>query len=280
MVRVRNPDKCAYGNPGKNGSCLTSAAMLKAIDTWNELHPDDMVKRSITSWKELARRFQDSCNSDRCALRAALGRRAEPLESTIFAPLPPKSWDDNPETWLNSTDISRVMGQVESFFQEFLFLGPFPIDFASRARESSCVSPPLCRFTVSSLFKRGKSKLGVILNLDKHYQPGSHWVALWFHPAAGEIVYFDSTGDPAPPEVKKFMARLVSESAALGYNMSPKVSTTEHQLENNECGMYAIHFLESLASGSKSIDDFLARKRITDNDMSELRGTFFQLRND
>ena len=42
-----------------------------------------------------------------------------------------------------------------------------------------CVWEELCKFELEKQIEKGKNKIGIIFNLDKHYQSGSHWVSLF-----------------------------------------------------------------------------------------------------
>jgi hypothetical protein len=55
----------------------------------------------------------------------------------------------------------------------------------------------------------GKNKVGIIFNLDEHWKPGSHWVAMYGDLKKGEAYYFDSYGISPEPRVRKLMRRVV-----------------------------------------------------------------------
>ena len=93
-----------------------------------------------------------------------------------FKPEKPKEWKINQRQWLNTYDIMEVMEQYEDKYRSFKFLGVFPIDFEHKINGIHCVSPVMCNFDLKRLLHNGITQCGAILNLDYHYQSGSHWV--------------------------------------------------------------------------------------------------------
>ena len=81
----------------------------------------------------------------------------------------------------------------------------------------------------------------IIVNLDKSYNPGTHWCAI-FISAHGDLVYFDSFGMyPYVPSVKHFITQ---HSRTLQYNTVPIQS-----LLSKTCGLYAVYFIERMCRG-------------------------------
>jgi hypothetical protein len=99
------------------------------------------------------------------------------------APMAEKAWLKNPNTWLSSEDIENVMRQYERKYTCFAFLGPSPVDYCTkdRGRNGAAVCNNLCNFQLENFEKAGKTKIGVIFNLDKSHQPGSHWVSMFIN---------------------------------------------------------------------------------------------------
>ena len=195
-------------------------------------------------------------------------------------PAAPETWKKNKNTWLTSTDISRVMLQYEKKYPHFAFIGPSPIDFNSTKYNNTCVWDDLCKFDLAKQLKNGKTKIGVIFNLDKHWEKGSHWVALFIDCDKKLIFYFDSTGDPIPKEVKTFVDRVIKQGSELkphsikfNYDDSKKI---EHQLDDTECGIYCLHFITTILRNKKSFSDF-KKELVHDDEMEKCRGYFFNI---
>ena len=52
-----------------------------------------------------------------------------------------------------------------------------------------------------------KHKLGFIFNTDKHYQSGSHWIAMFVDLKSKQIFYFDSNGNAMPIQIKQLISK-------------------------------------------------------------------------
>ena len=120
---------------------------------------------------------------------------------------------------------------------------------------------------------KGDTKLGVIFNLDKHTQSGSHWVAMHCDVKGGYIGYWDSYGIKPSPEIIVLMDRLKQQAQDLGHNLEIKINKTRHQYKNSECGVYCIYFITSLLDG-KSFEE-VVENIISDDDMNAKRKVFF-----
>ena len=54
-----------------------------------------------------------------------------------------------------------------------------PIDFDEKYSMGSCIVDELCTLNLNSVKKRNKKRIGIVFNLDKHNESGSHWVAMF-----------------------------------------------------------------------------------------------------
>ena len=126
---------------------------------------------------------------------------------------------------------------------------------------------------MGDLIKKGKTCIGVVFNLDKHNEPGSHWVAMYMCYEAGICCYWDSYGMKPSPEVMVLMNRLKSQSQELGKTIDIKINTVRHQYKNSECGVYCIYFLISLLDG-RQFEDIITNI-VNDDDMNSKRKKYF-----
>lgn len=139
----------------KSFTCYTTNALIKLRDSWNARHPDAMIHSDDVKeiWDSLKSGFSNACNKESCWLRqlASDSKEVKNLFS-YFAPESPKTWAKNPNEWLSSVDITKVMKQYETAFPSFEFLGPSPIDFDKTPKgENSCVFEELCDFELKSI---------------------------------------------------------------------------------------------------------------------------------
>lgn len=170
-----------------------------------------------------------------------------------FRPRMPATWKTNTREWLNTYNIIHVMKQYENAYSAFEFLGVFPVNFNTRENGNVCIEKKMCQFTLADFLQTGKREFGMVVNLDRHDQPGSHWVALY---CAFErngrfgMVYFDSGGQKPPKLIKTFMKEVYVEAERLFFNVEDFKShfkafynQTEYQKKNTECGMFSMVFL-------------------------------------
>lgn len=259
-------------------SCYSSDSLHVMKKYWNARHPDVKIHtndgRAI--WSQLRGHLSNVCNRESCWMRQKFmkGKLNAELKSYTFAPTSPSSWKKEPNTWLTSVDIEKVMKQYEKKYDCFEFIGPSPIDFDYHKIYDECVWEELCKFQLNDCLKRGKRKIGIIFNLDPHYKEGSHWVSLFIDTQKNFIFYFDSTGDSIPKEVGKLVKRIINQGTALNIDFGKTiVNNKEHQREDTECGIYSLYFIISMIMGV-SYEKFL-NERISDKSMERLRKIYF-----
>lgn len=180
-----------------------------------------------------------------------------------FLPISPVSWKKNPHEWLDSISLQKSMKQLEDLSDvlefhagkipntekkhRFLSIGPTSIDFSSPlitplATSSSswhCVEDKLCTVDVKKWISEWNTdSIGIILNLDKHNEPGSHWVSIFIRlvrPSVG-VYYYDSGGNATlktvPKEIHNF-CRKVSEQLASIYAVSDIPRELSYEFSNN-----------------------------------------------
>jgi hypothetical protein len=263
-----------------NFTCYTNEGLIKLRDHWNARHPD--VKIISNSPKEihkkLSEHLKDICNNEACWLKqkTSFGKLESDLADS-FAPESPSEWKKNPNEWLSSTDIIKVMKQYEKAYKCFDFIGPTPIDFDTRQLYGECVWEELCNFDLEKHIKRDKTKIGIIFNTDPHNKPGQHWISMFINIKKGLIFFFDSTGDKAPREVKVLIDRIKDQ----GLNMNPPINFkidsnegVEHQYGNTECGVYSIYFIVHMLQ-DKTTEHYLKTHILKDEYMQEFRHIYF-----
>lgn len=81
-----------------------------------------------------------------------------------------------------------------------------------------------------------------VINLDRHDEEGSHWVACYFSGKGGEAEYFDPYGlPPNCPEIAQFIK---TNSRRHKWNRRVLQSPL-----SKTCGLYAIYFVKKKARG-------------------------------
>lgn len=267
------------GNTAMPYTCYTPELLRKLKDKWNQRHKDAPIHSTDPKeiWNELNGKLKNVCDEEKCWLKQGFidDDTKKKIESLVFPPGAPIEWKKDPNTWLTSVDISQVMRQYEAKYKCFKFIGPSPIDFDSKYKNTSeCVWEELCHFSLKKYLDSGINKIGVIFNLDKHTGPGSHWVSFFINIRRGILFYFDSTGEPIPREVAVLRDRIIKQGNENGISFEFHQNTKEHQKENTECGMYSLFFIISMLKDARSID-FFKRSEIPDKKMEQFRKIYF-----
>ena len=195
--------------------------------------------------------------------------------ATSHVPAHPHDWLVNPYTWLSNLDIMNVMVQYEQKYPSFKFVGVFPVDFATKDTFGKCLYQEMCNLDLKKLGKNYKS-FGFVFNLDKHDQPGSHWVAMYANidkdqPNYG-VYYFDSNAMPAPSEIKQFGMSLVNQMNDKNFTFHE--NTVRKQFHNSECGMFCLNFLIECLK-RKSFKKIM-KQEFTDKHAHKLRKVLFR----
>lgn len=273
---------------------------------WNARHPDAPIHTNDTHtiWKTLREKLEPTCTQEMCWMEQHFmkGGVDKELQDFTFAPPVPETWKKNPEEWLSSIDILRVMAQYEKEYPCFEFLGPSPIDYDTKKMYGECVWEELCNFSLKTHLQNGKRKIGVVFNLDPHYKEGSHWVALFIYipkeamqriqrGEKGEtrhqagIYYFDSYGDKPEPEIRKFIRTVEKQAQQLAIPISTQENRRRHQYSESECGIFSMYFIlrmlfaDGNAELAKDPDKMFAHvslnHKIPDKHMKQLRKIYF-----
>jgi hypothetical protein len=150
-----------------------------------------------------------------------------------------------------------------------LFLGAVPYDF------DDIPVLGISNLKFNEIEKKGKHKLGMVINLDEHYKSGSHWVSLFSDLEKGQIYFSDSYGRKPEKRISNFMNRIKEHLETSNIdNIDMKYNQTQHQKGNSECGVYSINFILRLLKGKTF--DHITRKRIKDEKVNKCRMVYFK----
>ena len=278
-----------------SNSCFTPEIMMNIRDAYNKNHPSEKIHDTNPKrvWWVLKERLV--CQKEDCLLEE-LGDSAmkSRIRRFIFAPKRPPEWKSNPDEWLSNYDIEDVAKQYELSHPEFKLIGPTMIDFDTRLPEKGgkCVLEDLCKFDLARFIRAKRTKIGIVFNLDKHDQSGSHWVSLFIDIENKFIFFFDSADNPIPPEIfdKKNPLALVNRIMDQGKKEGIEFtfynnSGNQHQQSNTECGMYSLFFIITMLTGETpftkgvlSVEerrDLFLKKHIPDKTIFGYRRLYF-----
>lgn len=299
--------KCAPSKKYTNGSCFEFDSLKKIAENFNK-RSDDKIDLTLSKEKlvkELDTKLSDKCSDQSCWLKLDFVKQIddETIHYDTFRPLgPSKKYE-----WLSTTHINQVIEQYHRVYKDFLFLGAVPYDF------DSLPFLGISNLDFDELYRNGKTKIGIIINLDEHYKNGSHWVALYFDLINNKIYFFDSVGKKPYKRIRKFINRITKYLYNKKYNQElniddviKKINTVkstssseinktinsdkyikslledfdikfnniQHQFKDSECGVYSVNFILRLVD-NEDFDSII--KNITkDEEMNLNRKIYFR----
>lgn len=227
--------------------------------------------------------------------RASSGRGAAKLKSSsdrdiarsigardVLRPRAPGEWTRKPKAWLSNVDIDSVLHQYARVVPDFVFLGTWSSDFSEYARGLTKQCVYMCTPSPLAQAVRKRKLAAAVVNLDKHTDSGSHWVAFAFDCRGGEprVSYYDSTGRPPPRawmtgSAWALVAAAVPRRARRRLLANARYNCTRHQRGNTECGVFSIMMVDALIHGVLFEAHCAAPTR--DADAFRRRGSFFDL---
>jgi hypothetical protein len=295
LLNIKNEDiksksksnlKCAPGREMIAGSCISLVVLEEMVRAYNTStkNKSDNIRTSKTvstlnpqKYKlylvhQLGKRIGKKCTTQKCWSNQDFMKHVNKaarieLQKYTFRPDSPQGKFD----WLSTFDINDSMEQYEKKYKDFKFFGAVPMDFAELSRTE------INNVNYDQLYKSGKTKLGIIFNLDEHNKPGSHWVAMYTDLEKGNIFFFDSFAVRPEKRVRALMrtqARYLQEGRGIKLeDMRTDYNVTQHQKKNTECGVYSMNFLIRMARG----DDFdtLCKNVISDAEINKCRKVYF-----
>jgi len=255
---------CSPANKSKDNTCYSRDQLIKIASSLNRKKNAKigLKKTKNALWESIRKTLFPVCTTEWCWLDH-VDVDKEMKEST-FRPEMPTEWVKNKYEWLSTTDIQDVMVQYEKQYENFRFFGPVPVD---------CPKDIYCELTdldIQKLKSKGVDYIGVVFNLDRHDQSGSHWVALYINIPKCLITYYDSTASEPPEYIKYFINMVGIKLGKHTYEYNKK----RHQYGGSECGMYSMNFLIESLKG-KSLNDF-QNKQITDREVNLLRNYLYR----
>jgi hypothetical protein len=302
--KIYKPMSCSPAvikNRVHKDTCFTPEILFSIKKAYNKNNPEQAIKETdpIKIWWAL--KNQLSCQKEDCWLEQLpdVAMKAQ-IKRFIFAPKQPPEWRSNPDEWLTNYDIENVAKQYEAGYPEFKMIGPTMIDFDTRLPEEGgkCVLEDLCRFDLARFIRAKRTKIGIVFNLDRHDQSGSHWVSAFIDVPNKFIFFFDSADNPIPPEIWKekvgkgekvpLVNRIIEQGKQLSTPIHFKFYNNRghsHQQSNTECGMYSLFFIITMLTaetpftrGKLSVKkriDMFKNKRIPDKTVFGYRKLYF-----
>lgn len=226
-------------------------------------------KNSLWSSLRTAMAQKYKCDTEYCAVKKLAGKSEKPNMLKFFKPDRPAAWDKDPKQWLDTENIENVMEQYEEGFPDFAFLGAVPLDFDKTIPEwGQCVREEMCKLDLEKSAKKGKTKIGVIFNLDPHDKPGSHWVAAYIDIPTKSAYYYDSYGYRPEKEIADFLERCQAQGCSKVY-----YNDIRHQRSESECGTYCMYMILNMLGGRPFQE--ICKDVVNDDVMNTFRDVLF-----
>jgi len=232
---------CAPANKSKDHTCYSKDQLIKIASSLNQKKNAGigLNKSKNALWESIRKTLFPVCTTEWCWLDHVDTDKT--MKEETFRPAMPIEWVKNKYEWLSTTDINEVMVQYEKKYENFRFFGPVPVD---------CPKDIYCELTdldIKGLKAKGVDYIGVVFNLDRHDQSGSHWVALYINIPKSLITYYDSTSSEPPEDIKYFINMIGIKLNQINGKHVYEYNKKRHQYGGSECGMYSMNFLiESL----------------------------------
>ena len=233
---------CSPSNRKNKYSCFTKPSLLKIAKTWNRNNSNNKISLSSNStvkilWKKINEKLKEKCYGEWCWIEQDFIKSLEDEEiNNTFRPKLPRQWCHKTRDWLSTTDIESVMVQYEDLYDDVYFIGPVPRDFDDELSTGYCVVDELCKINLRQL-KKGIRRVGIVFNLDKHTESGSHWIAMFIDLNNQGIYYWDSYGEKPPREVKNLVKKVQLQGKEIKLNLKYYRNTVRHQFKTSECGV-------------------------------------------
>jgi hypothetical protein len=249
-------NKCAPSKKFTDGSCFTVESLQKIATAYNKKYPD---KINVTNQKRqllrelksrMENRFDVKNETQWQSTSIVKSLNDKEIKYNTHRPVGPSDLHE----WLSTTDIDSVMKQYQEKYPEFHFFGAVPADFEDVPYYG------MNNIDFAEFDNKNKYKLGMVINLDKHDEPGSHWVALYTNLRTNTIYYFDSFAKKPTKLSNKFVRKILTymynkknnsnfnvEQFMKKYHSSKdydvRYNKIQHQFKNSECGVYSMNFI-------------------------------------
>lgn len=291
----------------KDSTCFSHGELKLLASEFNKKSSGPKITGKTK--KELAGKllnaYQKICDKHQfCWIKQTLGdsQKVAKLEEA-FRPARPLAWESDRNTWLNTYDILYVLEQYEALYKDYVFLGVYPIDFASKDSFGTCVGSPIvvnnskralksfnmCDFDIKrDVLDKNMRRFGIVFNTDPSNRGGAHWYGLYCsldarkrNPNFGVYTY-DSVANTPQKEVTAFMKSICSQVESLKTEypafgkrqFESKYNKTQKQYGNNECGMFSLAYQTQML---KNIPFETVCKRMkNDSYMNKLRDVLYR----
>lgn len=283
IPKNKKDTRCAPGIKFDAGSCIELSLLIEMAKAYNKdvgadsiilfnnldtLNPRKYKKYLV---KEFGKKLQNKCTTQKCWTEQTFITNMkklakDELQKYTFRPDGPNGKFE----WLNTIHINDVMDQYQKKDKSFKFLGAVPIDFNDFDRFG------IRNLNYKNLINNGIYKLGIVFNLDKHNESGSHWVSLYSDLKMGQVYFFDSNGVRPVERIRTLMRKITNfiENYTGNKRVNVDHNKIQHQYENSECGVYSMNFIIRMLSGKETFEE-ICKSKVPDKKINKCRNKYF-----
>lgn len=162
------------------------------------------------------------------------------------------------------SEIQKVLEYYEKQYTNFLFLGPYPINYKD-------IYEQLLELDWNYL-KQQNQQLAILWNTDIIGNEGEHVVVLYIDFSHRTACYFDSLAQWPPQNIVNLLNNLVDTVT----NLTIYRNLRRFQQSNlsSNCGVFAIHFIVCRLKGINCID-FFNNSELNDETCDQKRKYYF-----
>jgi hypothetical protein len=235
-MKFNNQCSPHLSSDSKQFTCFSKSDLVELTKSYNSLGdlnlPVSLTKKGL--FDQLSYLFKEkfNCNNEACWVEQEpiLDNLDEKLRDKFkLFTFKPKS-PSGRYFILSTIDINLIMIQYELVHQDFKFLGAIPSNTFD-------IFPLKKELLIKTIGLPNIDFVSMIFNLDKHNQPGSHWVSVFINKKNKSIEYFDSLGNEPNINIQKTLD-FISEK----YEFDIIINDVIHQKGDTACGIYAIMF--------------------------------------
>lgn len=265
-------EKCMINDAG-NKLCM----IQKDYDKVKNIHFEKFNENiDALSKEEVLKKY--NCDNERC-ISKVLG-----TNDILIKPYGPK----NSTSLLSNYDLKEILERYEAIFDDFKYLNfsmddwynKPPVKFNSDVYKLGTDPSYIC-----DIIKKGKKKIGFVLNTDTWRGGGLHWFCIFidFTSLPYNVEFFNSSSNKPSKNIDSLLNNIrdnILNCKVLNINSNDvniiHVVDKKHQEGDSECGLYCLYYIFNRCKNiNHSLFNGVNMNKINDSTMVEFRKYIF-----